>query len=480
MSHRAELRPIVAPPARSFARLAVVALALLPPRAALAQILQDEISLAGRTTLTLGAGARAYGMGGSFLARADDATAASWNPAGLSYLRLPELSLVGNYNVFDANTVPELPESDELRGGTLVDFASFTWPIRIGASLGAVQVNYQRAVPFDGSRTIVNDDPTGERSATGESNGGYDVIAFGTGLKVTRWLRVGATLNRWFNGYTASLERIVPSVQRSRRLLGQEFHLQGWNSNLGFIFSPVEQVNLAGVFKTAFTGKVELTKTRTDFFADPTTGVPIGTTQNAFTSDDVRIDFPWSLGFGVSWRPRSQLTLSADYTKTNWSESTIRNYFTLAFTPNPPAGQPPSPPPPVVFLSLPYPYVFLPSQTPPGTQNDTEEIRVGVEYVLIRGPLKIPLRAGYFNNKQINIYGIEAPPRFNGFTAGIGIIVGPVVFDVAYVYEYGEFFQSGEVLPTEETAVAAAQESVRNSFRNQRFFASIIYRFRHP
>ena len=45
-----------------------------------------------------------------------------------------------------------------------VDFASFTWPIRIGGSLGAVQVNYQRAVTFDGSRTIVNDDPTGERS----------------------------------------------------------------------------------------------------------------------------------------------------------------------------------------------------------------------------------------------------------------------------------------------------------------------------
>ena len=365
MSHSTELRPIVAT-SRSCARLFALALVLLPSRAALAQILQDEIDLAGRTTLTLGAGARAYGMGGAFLSRADDATAASWNPAGLSYLRIPELSLVGNYNVFDANTVPELPESDELRGGTWVDFASFTWPIRIGGSLGAVQVNYQRAVPFDGSRTIVNDDPTGERSFTGESNGGYDVIAFGTGLKVTRRLRVGATLNRWFNGYTANMERIVPSGPRPRRVLGQEFYLEGWNSNLGVIFSPVEQVNLAAVFKTAFTGKVELTKTRTDFFADPTTGVPIGTTQNAFSSDDVRIDFPWSLGFGVSWRPRSQLTLSADYTKTNWSESTIRNYFTLTATP---LSTPNQPPPPTVYSSLPYPNVVLGTLTPPKAER---------------------------------------------------------------------------------------------------------------
>ena len=48
---------------------------------------QDEIDLTGQQNVILGSGARAFGMGGAFLARADDATAASWNPAGLSYLR---------------------------------------------------------------------------------------------------------------------------------------------------------------------------------------------------------------------------------------------------------------------------------------------------------------------------------------------------------------------------------------------------------
>ncbi len=45
----------------------------------------------------VGSGARAIGMGGAFIAVADDATAASWNPGGLTQLRLPEFSVVGSF-----------------------------------------------------------------------------------------------------------------------------------------------------------------------------------------------------------------------------------------------------------------------------------------------------------------------------------------------------------------------------------------------
>ena len=45
----------------------------------------------------VGSGARATGMGGAFIAVADDATAASWNPAGLVQLEKPEFSLVYSY-----------------------------------------------------------------------------------------------------------------------------------------------------------------------------------------------------------------------------------------------------------------------------------------------------------------------------------------------------------------------------------------------
>jgi long-subunit fatty acid transport protein len=45
----------------------------------------------------VGSGARALGMGNAFIAVADDATAASWNPGGLSQLESPEVSFAMDY-----------------------------------------------------------------------------------------------------------------------------------------------------------------------------------------------------------------------------------------------------------------------------------------------------------------------------------------------------------------------------------------------
>jgi long-subunit fatty acid transport protein len=461
MSHCAEPRRFVALPRKW---LSLVGLLLALASAARAQNLdQDEIDLTGRQTLTVGSGARAFGMAGAFLARADDATAAAWNPAGLSYLRTPEVSVVGNYNTFDLRLGND---SDTLDGGA-IDFASFAWPFNMKGASGSVQISYQRAIPFDGSRTVERQNPLGTRIFSGDQTGGFDVIAIGTGVKVMSRLRLGATINRWFNGYSVTQDKQFPGVIRARRVLGQDFGISGWNSNLGLIYTPVEQLNVAGVFKTAFRAKVDLTKTRTDFFF-LSSGQIEAQTENSFHSDDVRLDFPWSLGFGISWRPRSTLTLSADYTRANWSEARIYDYFTIAPTPLP-GDEPPQPPPPIFYDVLPYPYVNLQSQ------NDTEEIRVGVEYVAIRGSLKIPLRGGYFNTKRINniLPNIQEPPRFNGFAVGTGILLGPVLFDIAYLYEWGEILEN--LPPTEATT--NTQTTVRNTVKNQRFFASFIYRF---
>jgi len=486
-------------PARPFARFAApprgaagaaVAVALLVATAAPAaaqaippRLEADRIDITGRQNLTLGSGARAYGMGGAFLARADDATAASWNPAGLSYLRLPEVSLVGAFNSFD---VTRGLDSDHFKGNA-IDFAAFTWPVGLGDLRGAVQLSYQRAISFDGSRHIQQYTAGGQllQFEDGSSDGGFDVVAFGTGLRLSRHVRAGFTLNRWTNGYTQTLSRtIVADTQRPLRQFDLDFRPRGWNANLGLIVSPIESLNVAAVFKTPFTAGVTLDKARRDSWGTIDTLEAV--TKNAARSDDVRLEFPSSLGFGVSWRLRNTLTISADYTRTGWSKATIFDYFELPATGRTPAGGPPAtPPPPVVYPALEYPTLRpVPDPANPddpallSSQQNAEQIRVGVEWVVIKGPLKVPLRAGYFNDRQIIPNPGGKTPHFNGFTAGTGLILGSMLLDVAYVYEFGDYLVAADAATGGDfDQPPTPMPPVRNTLSTHRIFASIIYRF---
>jgi long-subunit fatty acid transport protein len=404
---------------------------------------QDELDLTNQSNIVLGVGARALGMGGAFLARADDATAASWNPAGLSYLRRPEVSLVGNY--LTAHSTLGL---DYTTGNaSTLDFLAVTYPLSFGGSAGSAQVSYQRAIPFNLSRETTTPDVT----RTYDSTGGFDVIAFGLGWKLTRTLRVGGTLNRWTNGYEQSFER-TPRRRVSRL---DKFDLDAWNVNLGIIWTPIEQLNLGVVGKTPFTADVVLDRYRKDSVSQED-GEPDIVTENAYSSSDVRLEFPGAWGVGASWRPRSTFTAAADYTRTYWSSARIRNYFTLL--PLEPGG---TPGPTNTFDSLVWPNVDADSQA------DSIQIRLGIEYVLIRSRVKVPLRAGYVNDQQYTKDFQGDAPRFNAVTAGTGLILGSMLFDVAYQYQWGSYRAVDKLTPG---GIAATSHT-------HRFYASLIYRW---
>lgn len=388
---------------------------------------QDELDLTGRNNLVQGAGARAFGMGGAFLARPDDATAASWNPAGLSYLRHPEFSVAGLRNVFDTRK----PFENAHLQNAVADFAAFTYPVEAGEFSGAAQISFQRVIAFNGDRTIDRNSQDPPSQSDLQIAGGFDVLALGTGWRLTRHLRLGVTLNRWFNGYRQVLFRTEPARNRE---LDVDFALSGWNTNVGLIWTAFESVNVGLVGKTPFTGGVHLRRSRIDYFNNPDR--PPDVTTNAFERDDVKLRFPGAVGGGVSWRPLSALTLSADYTRTFWSGARVENYFTLRRTPRPVGSEPSEPGPVDTFPDLPYPTLV-------DAQKDTEQIRFGAEYVVIGSRLKWPIRAGYFSDQQLVPASNGDAPRFNGFTAGMGVIVGPVLLDVAYLYEFGRFPDGG-------------------------------------
>ena len=99
----------------------------------------------------IGSGARALGMGGAFIAVADDATAASWNPGGLIQLERPEISVVGTAfhrreeNRFQNN--PEASGAETVSDGSL-NYLSATIPFVFLNRPMVVSINYQHLFDF--------------------------------------------------------------------------------------------------------------------------------------------------------------------------------------------------------------------------------------------------------------------------------------------------------------------------------------------
>jgi long-subunit fatty acid transport protein len=200
---------------------------------------------------------------------------------------------------------------------------------------------------------------------------------------------------------------------------------------------------------------VDLSKSRTDYLPNPD-GTLRPISSSAYESDDVTLDFPGAIGVGASWRPESRLTLSADYTRTFWSRAYVYDYFVIRVGDSGgPATRVP-PPSQNVYAKLPYPYFTQ------AAQADAEQLRLGLEYVFISGRLKLPIRAGYFNDRQIRRDADGRASRYNGVTAGTGLIVGPVLLDAAYLYESGSYDDVSLGTVTQKT---------------HQVLASVIYRF---
>jgi len=384
-----------------------------------------------RVSIAQGSGARALGMGGAFLARPDDGTAASWNPAGLSYLQRLEVSAAGlmtSAHSTGVETTGLLFNDDHLKA-TTVDFVSTAFPFENKYVSGAAQLSYQRAIPFGGERRIAR---SVVRHIELDTKGGFDLIAAGVGLRLSRSLRFGVTVNRWVNGYEANFSRRheFDATSMDAEVQERDITLNGLNMHFGAIWSPLpdDKLNFGIVGKTPFDGTASLWRRRRDFNPD------VEPENKELWLHGLNLRFPGTVGVGTSWRIASALTASVDYTRTFWSDASITGYFQLNARD-------------ATIFDRP---VAFPDTSIETEQEDTEQIRMGLEYVLFLGKVKCPLRVGYYNDKQyfrtddpdpLRPGGDDGPaPRFNAITAGTGIAAGKVLFDMAYVRERGRYY----------------------------------------
>jgi long-subunit fatty acid transport protein len=392
---------------------------LFSPAAYGATIFQD-VGIAS-PPVPVGSGARALGMGGAFIATADDATAASWNPAGLIQLEKPELSIVGAYELRSLDiTSASHPESNTQAddGYGSLNYVSATLPVHWFKNL-VFSVNYQRLYDFERSLDYRFDYPQSANNAKEQrhyrQSGKLGAVGLAGAAELTPRLSIGATLNIWTdelgweNGwreqYTSTLTAEVSGTPQTIHTTMSDAYEQfrGINANLGILWETRTWGRFGAVIRTPFTA----TMVHRFRFAQITI-TPTSTEQSdPYTLDEtVELEMPLSYGAGWSRRFFDQLTIGLDLSRTHWDNYILTDAQGNEFSPI--DGRPAS----------------------RSRVDPTTHIRLGAEYVFLwpQHQAAIPLRGGLFYDPEP---GQDQSRDYYGCTLGGGITRKKFSFDAA-------------------------------------------------
>ncbi len=353
-----------------------------------------------------GTGARAAGMGGAFIGVADDATAISWNPAGLTQLERTEASVVGRYvfeNVeYSDKSAPENNQS-ESQTHPVFNFGSFAIPFSAGQWKIVIAAAYQRQLDFYNK----------QKSATAEveETGGADAVSPGIAVGFGNILSAGLAANFWFGHdvyKTTSLPAKDNTISYDGTADGLNF-LVGILLDLDGLRKPIP-LKIGASIRTPFDLNFDYDLKFTPPFLDTYSSLKASTTQ----------EMPLMIGIGASWRPWENLTLSVDYETRKYGDKKSR-------------------------LS-----VKLPSTTVTDTsdisesKSDINQIRAGIEYLVVTRKGVFPLRAGYqtvptlLANYVYDPHASQYNPgdqvTGNGFSVGTGFISNSFALDLTYTW----------------------------------------------
>jgi long-chain fatty acid transport protein len=383
-------------------------------------------------------GARANGMGQTFIGMADDATAAVTNPAGLLSLTKPQVyaeyknSRLTVDRLAAQNSFTTLQPTTTTRDISALSFFSVSAPVGSRLALGfSVHrfLDYHENFALD-TRFLPNSSSvlfpvTGNADFTGTSYGASAAFMVMKGLRVgvtvaTNRLvansvatRTGVTVPGFGGpppGVTDSQTSIDDHQTAMSATFGGLYRVANDKLSLGFSYTKSPRFTISENEIQNNSGTANATLQQTVGFPKP-----------------VELNVPDHFGFGIAFRPSSKLLVGADVVHTKYSslsQSTTLVFFDTTLS------------------------------TSDYKTPDVTEVHVGAEYAVykIKGnPLLV--RAGVFTNPShlVTFTGTETSsdgaaaveqatynllPRKNHTTGtvGAGLVVGPrLQIDVAYV-----------------------------------------------
>ena len=422
-----------------------------------------------------GSGARAAGMGNAFIAVSDDGTAASWNPAGLSQLRAPEISVVHSvawrdlflegYRTRDRSALFTSLKTPNT--GADLEFASAAVPFTVAGRPVTVQVGWRRVYQFSGrlqgdTRRIPVSSESRPESVIrfdDSSQGGVDLWSVAGAVRVTSRLSLGWSTDfyrgEWENRQNVSED---PGVLGSTDFVAiQETNAVGDHTlNIGMLLA-YPSVRVGVVYHGALRSVFEVANSTRSSLTEPV-DVSVG------RDDGAELRFPRSIGLGVAWLPRPLVRLALDATYDEWTEFLVRI---------------PRPGVPDLVQSG---FDGLPPEL--SATRNTVTLNAGLERLFpVRGRY-VPLRMGFIHEPQ----GERDPwLRQNSdqmvLTAGTGLNSNSFKLDIAVEHRWGDFHKTENLSPVYLTGSAPAfglpsppeAEGVAR-IREWRLKTSLIYR----
>lgn len=371
----------------------------------------------------VGSGARSIGMGGAFIAVADDATAASWNPGGLIHLTLPEFSVVfsGFHRRedihFGVNTASDgaysISEWDN------INYLSAVYPFGLLDRNMVISLTYQQLYDMNRKWRFTLDKPlTGMTDNwTFRQTGDLSALGVSYCIQLLPELSLGVTLNLWDDDITPNKwEKKYSAISAAGgmslfRFNSEERHsFSGLNANIGVLWYISYKLSLGAVLKTPFRADVTYRSRETQIYESEPEDMIISMPEKIRND---KLQMPMSYGIGLVYKFSDHFFMSADVYRTEWNDFIYQEEDGTERSPL--TGK-----------------LINDSDISP-----THQIRLGAEYRIMnkkKGYI-IPLRAGVFYDPAPNEGN---PDDFYGFSLGSGFTLNDrFSADIAYQYRLG-------------------------------------------
>ena len=381
---------------------------------------------------TFGLGARTMGMGGAFLAVADDFTSLYWNPAGLAQIR--KFELYGSLSHSEQRV-----DTKFTRGRTAEVDSSKTRPNSIGlvyplyTTRGGIAfaLGYNRPQNFDSTVAIRGLDPSSDSVFSGldvdemtSNSGGIGIWSFGAGVFISDSILLGGSIDFWhgsslneLDSAAADINNIDPEIDSFAFQDSVDRVYSGLGGRVGVLAFAGENVTLGGTV----TLPVDLEVSEV---WEQITIVEFDDGEGDVEGDDGSILFdierPFEFGGGVAIKLlEKRLRLAGDVQFTDWTQTE---------------------------------YDPLPAEDAQNNFNryydSTIQVRVGAEY---RIPvIETSVRVGYFSD-PIPFQDREIDSDRDFLTVGVGKIFDRIIkIDIAYMR--GSWEQSSNLLVESQTS----------------------------